>query len=109
MLQHLGAKFVPVGAAIDQMQVPSLVNLIGWGDRVAGSQGEEEEASVFFDDPSGESEVPTVFAGQSLSEAQRVADVIQFKSDQPFPKGIFVQSHCNTFEGFWFSNLSTFV
>ena len=97
MLQHMGAKFVPVGAAIDQMQVPSLVDLIGRGDRVAGSQGEEEKASVFFDDPSGESEVPTVLAGQSLSEAQRVADVIQFKGDQPFPKGIFVQSH-DTFE-----------
>ena len=97
MLQHLGAKFVPVGAAIDQMQVPSLVDLIGWGDRVAGSQGEEEKASVFFDDPLGESELPTVLTGQSLSEAQRVADVIQFKGDQPFPKGIFVQSH-DTFE-----------
>ena len=97
MLQHMGAKFVPVGAAIDQMQVPSLVDLIGRGDRVAGPQGEEEKASVFFDDPSGESKVPTVFAGQSLSEAQRVADVIQFKGDQPFPKGIFVQSH-DTFE-----------
>ena len=109
MLQHLGAKFVPVGAAIDQMQVPSLVDLIGRGDRVAGPQGEVEEATVFFDDPSGESEVPTVLAGQSFCERQRVADVIQFKSDQPFPKGIFVQSHCNTFEGVWFFDFGTFV
>ena len=79
------------------MQVPSLVDLIGRGDRVAGPQGEVEEASVFFDDPSGESEVPTVLTGQSFCERQRVADVIQFKGDQPFPKRIFVQSH-DTFE-----------
>ena len=64
---------------------------------MAGPQGEEEKASVFFDDPSGESEVPTVLTGQSFCERQRVADVIQFKGDQPIPKRIFVQSH-NTFE-----------
>ena len=59
--EDLAAEHLPVGACIDEMQVPDLIDHFRRCHRMARMHREQEEAFVFLDGASGELTRPAIF------------------------------------------------
>lgn len=68
--EHPGAEGLPVIARVGEVEVPGLIDRIGWRHLVPGGHGEIAEPLVFADHALGMGGVPAVLAGKAGGEGK---------------------------------------
>lgn len=91
--ENVAAQVIPVGAGVNEVKVPGLVDFIRGRDGMAGDGGEVDEAQVFVDDALGEGFGPVVFAGEPLGEGELSSRGVDLQGLKSQPEGIVFHSH----------------
>ena len=78
--RHILCKIIPVQAGIDQVQVPGLVYLDRWCNRVVCADLEIQEFLILIDHFQCKPVSPAVFPGQSLGKSQLADSIVQLKT-----------------------------
>ena len=63
--QNLSAKLSPVGSGVKQVEVPSFIDIVRWGDRMAGRNRQKCEPLVLLDDAFAVTPRPPVLLGKT--------------------------------------------
>ena len=77
--ENAATEVLPITARVNQMQVPYLIDLLRWRDRMPSLDSEDEETFVFPDDPRGKHVAPSLFAGKPAGKWQRRPRLIQWE------------------------------
>ena len=75
--QHPRAEVIPVGIAVEQMQVPDLVNLIRRCNRVVSHHRQEDKPLVLLNCPQSKTMAPAIAAHQVINKADLMIWVMQ--------------------------------
>jgi hypothetical protein len=81
--EDVSTKLLPVGVGVDEMEMPSLIDLFGRRYGMIRANGEKHESLVFLDHFFCESIGPSVFSGETMVETKyggRLADREGFDS-----------------------------
>lgn len=97
--ERLPAKLLPIGPGVDEVEVPYLVHLVAGRERMRGDADEEHEAFVFLDGPEGVGEVPAVFAGEAVTEAEGRSGIVEGEGLSFVPKVQVFLSHLGIYLG----------
>jgi hypothetical protein len=77
--QDLGAEFIPIGSGIDQVEMPSLIDLIRRRHRVTRAHRQKQKSPVFLNHSLGVITAPTILPHQSLREGQMCTGHIELE------------------------------
>lgn len=85
--EHISAKVLPITLCINQMQMPCLIDFLGWRHRMTRFACEAEEALVFVDDAGRKHMTPSLLTRQAAGERKRYSRFIEHEAFDAFAQG----------------------
>jgi len=75
--EHPGAEVIPVGIAVEQMQMPDLIDLIRGRDQMICHHGQEDELFILLHGPHSKTLIPAIATHQMIDKTDCIGGVAQ--------------------------------